>query len=861
MQRVLVTLILSIIAGPACAAESGRFVDRVYRDASGDHGYVVYLPKDYSSEKKWPVILYLHGAAGRGIESVNHLDDGLAPVLRLRESYPAIVVFPQCENRRDPLLQCWAASSPDGRRAIEILAEVERDFSIDPQRRVLSGWSMGGYGAWSLAAANPELWSAVVPLSGGGDPRTVAAIGSTPVWAIHGGRDRAIQPKQSDRMVAALSQAGGDAVLTVIEDTGHDVWMSAFSSDVLLNWMLQPDGATRDSALLKSQCTSFLETAEADRLLGEFRPALIVPRAVSVRLGNDALKTLSYALPEAVPAEMLTGTAEDIRFTVDVQGQDYEITLGELRFTTVFHRVLVDARENNTIHLKVGAKPLEMRIGKTTVTGPEHYAEAGPVVVRLGHRRPIWLELDVRPRIVEGQLELHAEQIRFDIPDDNWVVLPPEEVTASGPGLTADLVRTGIVGGLYVRRKEIEQGVRDFVPTLVSQIADHVEPFGVNRLVREVWPLPIFKPRLRLRLDDLSVDGDGLTLVLAMIAAPSHRGLAPQHPVVVDPIGPAAKDVPRGRALEIGVAPDLLEPLSAMAVAGGAARIDLRDMPDSAFVKFADRGELARIIPELAQIPSDTEIRSEIMLGGPFTVEQIKVETSVVEFPTTLDPGPDETSSDNSMFSEQIHGMFHLHRGSVLLSVRNAETDPWALYARFDVDLKQLASVEMQHYGDRRRIRFAWEGDPKMLVTANYGDRLAVNPATVDLDHFKLLMHECWNAWMADTPQTFADLPDLNLATARLRLEDIASADSLMIARYLTPPIFISNHKDDEIAYQVRGPHSPWSRILTLPPGKTHRYDVPYSLELRRTGTRYRFTPTPIPLGTRFDFGTQTSRP
>ena len=54
----------------------------------------------------------------------------------------------------------WRAGSPDARRALDILAEVEKDYRIDPCRVYLTGISMGGYGTWSLAARYPDRWAA-----------------------------------------------------------------------------------------------------------------------------------------------------------------------------------------------------------------------------------------------------------------------------------------------------------------------------------------------------------------------------------------------------------------------------------------------------------------------------------------------------------------------------------------------------------------------------------------------------------------------------------------------------------------------------------------------------------------------------
>ena len=51
-----------LAAGPV----AHDFVERVYRDRDGAHKYTVFVPANYSADKKWPVILYLHGASTRG---------------------------------------------------------------------------------------------------------------------------------------------------------------------------------------------------------------------------------------------------------------------------------------------------------------------------------------------------------------------------------------------------------------------------------------------------------------------------------------------------------------------------------------------------------------------------------------------------------------------------------------------------------------------------------------------------------------------------------------------------------------------------------------------------------------------------
>ncbi len=71
---VVMTALLGFVPSTAAgqSADSHGFVDRVHRDAAGEHKYVVFVPENYSADTKWPVILYLHGAGERGSDGRLH---------------------------------------------------------------------------------------------------------------------------------------------------------------------------------------------------------------------------------------------------------------------------------------------------------------------------------------------------------------------------------------------------------------------------------------------------------------------------------------------------------------------------------------------------------------------------------------------------------------------------------------------------------------------------------------------------------------------------------------------------------------------------------------------------------------------
>ena len=139
----IVVVSLSALCVPAAAAGAKRgFVDRVFKDAAGDHKYTVFVPRNYSPEKKWPLILYLHGAGERGNDGRLPLTVGIGPAVKSKaETFGFLVVFPQCEDVKGRILTGWSPESADGKRALKILDAVEKEFSVDSKRRVLTGWS------------------------------------------------------------------------------------------------------------------------------------------------------------------------------------------------------------------------------------------------------------------------------------------------------------------------------------------------------------------------------------------------------------------------------------------------------------------------------------------------------------------------------------------------------------------------------------------------------------------------------------------------------------------------------------------------------------------------------------------------
>jgi predicted peptidase len=210
------------------------FVNRIYKGKDGDSKYVVFIPKDYTGEKEYPVILFLHGSGSTGDDGEKQAKGGLAKAIRDKKSnFPFITVFPQAHTKG------WNANGSSARDALAILDEVQKNYKTDKKRVYLTGLSMGGFGTWSLAAAYPERWAAIAPICGGGDPKSAPKIKDLPCWCFHGDADTTVSVEKSRAMVKALKAAGGMPKYDEYPGVNHNSWDRAYATPELYTWFLK----------------------------------------------------------------------------------------------------------------------------------------------------------------------------------------------------------------------------------------------------------------------------------------------------------------------------------------------------------------------------------------------------------------------------------------------------------------------------------------------------------------------------------------------------------------------------------------------------------------------------------------------
>jgi pimeloyl-ACP methyl ester carboxylesterase len=174
--------------------------------------YRVFVPSQYDGKKPAPLVVALHGMGG----DENSMFDSYRETMKVEAQRVGFLVV--CPKGRDSASMYRASAEQD---VMDVLAEVQRDYRVDPARVYLMGHSMGGYGTWSVAMSHPDVFAALGPISGGGDTNALVKIKSIPAYIVHGDNDKTVNVLQSRRMVEAGKKIAMNIVYVEIPGGSH----------------------------------------------------------------------------------------------------------------------------------------------------------------------------------------------------------------------------------------------------------------------------------------------------------------------------------------------------------------------------------------------------------------------------------------------------------------------------------------------------------------------------------------------------------------------------------------------------------------------------------------------------------------
>lgn len=198
--------------------------------------YIVKVPNDYDPSKSYPLVVYLHGSATKENDIVRHdfaIPDGFIGLGPKGRGFSNFFHF---DNAQVDIA--------------EALEAVLTSYSVDQDRIILAGFSMGGYGVYRTFAEAPEKFRAIASFSGTpgsaefeeegipnmGTEEKATLFANTRLFVFHGRKDGNVPFSITEQFVLRLKELGGDVEFHPDPDRGHEA-PSQKTIDAYSNWL------------------------------------------------------------------------------------------------------------------------------------------------------------------------------------------------------------------------------------------------------------------------------------------------------------------------------------------------------------------------------------------------------------------------------------------------------------------------------------------------------------------------------------------------------------------------------------------------------------------------------------------------
>ncbi len=182
-------------------------------------GFSLYVPETYTPDRAWPLVVAMHGGSGHG-------RGFLWSWLRDARSFGAILVAPTSAG--NSLGSTWALMGDDNDtpNLARIVEQVSAKWTIDPQRKLLTGMSDGGTFCYVSALDNGSPFTHLAPVSATFHPMLISTADTErmqglPIFLTHGALDWMFPVEVARQARRALSAAGANVTYREIDDLSH----------------------------------------------------------------------------------------------------------------------------------------------------------------------------------------------------------------------------------------------------------------------------------------------------------------------------------------------------------------------------------------------------------------------------------------------------------------------------------------------------------------------------------------------------------------------------------------------------------------------------------------------------------------
>jgi len=220
--------------------------------------YRILYPENYDVQKKYPLLIFLHGSGERGNDNEKQLLHGGNWLIKnFRKDNPAIVIVPQCSvesfwanckretvtinnsTKSNFIFYKDSAATP----AMQLLLGLTKNWilsgKIDTQKIYIGGLSMGGMATYEMLIRCPKTFAAAIVICGAVDINWFKAHDEKiPLWLFHGDADAVVSVEYSRQIFSELNDGKRIIKYTEYHDVKHNCWDNVFLNNSLPGWLL-----------------------------------------------------------------------------------------------------------------------------------------------------------------------------------------------------------------------------------------------------------------------------------------------------------------------------------------------------------------------------------------------------------------------------------------------------------------------------------------------------------------------------------------------------------------------------------------------------------------------------------------------
>lgn len=225
------------------------FCEKTFEYMGEEGKYLLHMPENYDETKKYPVVLFLHGAGERGDDNALQLRIGVGTALEDPASplHDAFIIAPQVPRERQWVESPWypgtyeldsTPESPYIARAVAIVKSIIESYPCDTAKVLVMGISMGGFGSWDTLCRYPDLFAGGFICCGGTDASKAHLLTDKLIFTYHGDADPEVNVRGTRAMVGAIIGRGGKKITyREYEGMGHWTWDRAFAEYDDINYL------------------------------------------------------------------------------------------------------------------------------------------------------------------------------------------------------------------------------------------------------------------------------------------------------------------------------------------------------------------------------------------------------------------------------------------------------------------------------------------------------------------------------------------------------------------------------------------------------------------------------------------------